>query len=131
MANPIPNLWRVPELKNQILFTLLILFIYRVGAHSTVPGIDVGAPHPGGVAGAGAEQQVRLPEAHLDPRAPQHVGVVLVDPGGKILIGKRGPPRGLVGLCGRDLEQLQRVLDVTLVANQNRQLVVKLHGMRR
>ena len=43
MANPIPNLWRVPELKNKILFTLLILFIYRVGAHITVPGIDVGA----------------------------------------------------------------------------------------
>jgi preprotein translocase subunit SecY len=43
MANPIPNLWRVPELKNKILFTLLILLIYRVGAHITVPGLDVGA----------------------------------------------------------------------------------------
>jgi preprotein translocase subunit SecY len=43
MANPIPNLWRVPELKNKILFTLLMLLIYRVGAHITVPGLDVGA----------------------------------------------------------------------------------------
>lgn len=43
MANPIPNLWRVPELKNKILFTLFILLIYRVGAHITVPGLDVGA----------------------------------------------------------------------------------------
>ena len=43
MANPIPNLFRVPELKNKILFTLLILLIYRVGAHITVPGLDVGA----------------------------------------------------------------------------------------
>jgi preprotein translocase subunit SecY len=43
MANPIPNLWRVPELKEKILFTLLILLIYRVGAHITVPGLDVGA----------------------------------------------------------------------------------------
>jgi preprotein translocase subunit SecY len=43
MANPIPNLWRVPELKEKILFTLFILLIYRVGAHITVPGLDVGA----------------------------------------------------------------------------------------
>jgi preprotein translocase subunit SecY len=43
MANPIPNLFRVPELKSKILFTLFILLIYRVGAHITVPGLDVGA----------------------------------------------------------------------------------------
>ena len=42
MANPIPNLFRVPELKKKILFTLLMLLIYRVGAHITVPGLDVG-----------------------------------------------------------------------------------------
>jgi preprotein translocase subunit SecY len=41
MANPIPNLFRVPELKEKILFTLFILLIYRVGAHITVPGVDV------------------------------------------------------------------------------------------
>ena len=42
MANPIPNLFRVPELKEKILFTLMILLIYRFGAHITVPGVDVG-----------------------------------------------------------------------------------------
>ncbi|MCA9736154.1 MAG: preprotein translocase subunit SecY, partial [Gemmatimonadetes bacterium] len=41
--NPISRLFRVPELKDRILFTLLILFIYRVGAHITVPGLDVNA----------------------------------------------------------------------------------------
>ena len=40
MANPIPNLFRVPELKSKILFTLLVLFIYRVGAHITVPSVN-------------------------------------------------------------------------------------------
>jgi hypothetical protein len=40
MANPIPNLFKVPELKEKILFTLMVLLIYRVGAHITVPGID-------------------------------------------------------------------------------------------
>ena len=42
MANPIPNLFRVPELKEKILFTLFILLIYRFGAHITVSGVDVG-----------------------------------------------------------------------------------------
>src|SRR5690606_36213118 len=41
MANPVANLMRVPELKDKILFTLFILLVYRVGAHITVPGLDV------------------------------------------------------------------------------------------
>jgi preprotein translocase subunit SecY len=40
MANPIPNLFKVPELKEKILFTLMVLLIYRIGAHITVPGVD-------------------------------------------------------------------------------------------
>ncbi|HSJ14672.1 MAG TPA: preprotein translocase subunit SecY [Longimicrobiales bacterium] len=40
MANPIPNLFKVPELKEKILFTLMVLLIYRFGAHITAPGID-------------------------------------------------------------------------------------------
>ena len=42
MANPIPNLFKIPELKEKLLFTLLALLVYRVGAHITAPGIDVG-----------------------------------------------------------------------------------------
>jgi preprotein translocase subunit SecY len=40
MANPIPNLFKVPELKSKILFTLGVLLLYRVGAHITVPSVD-------------------------------------------------------------------------------------------
>ena len=40
--NPVANLFRVPELKEKILFTLFILLVYRIGAHITVPGLDVG-----------------------------------------------------------------------------------------
>jgi preprotein translocase subunit SecY len=36
----IPNLFRVPELKEKILFTLLVLLIYRIGAHITTPGVN-------------------------------------------------------------------------------------------
>jgi len=41
-TNPVANLFRVPELKEKILFTLFILLVYRVGAHITVPSLDVG-----------------------------------------------------------------------------------------
>jgi preprotein translocase subunit SecY len=36
----VKNLFRTPELKDKILFTLLCLFIYRIGAHVTAPGIN-------------------------------------------------------------------------------------------
>jgi preprotein translocase subunit SecY len=42
-VNPIANLFKIPELKEKILFTLLVLFVYRIGAHISAPGIDVGA----------------------------------------------------------------------------------------
>jgi preprotein translocase subunit SecY len=41
MSNPIPNLFRFPELKDRILFTLFILLIYRIGAHITAPGVNL------------------------------------------------------------------------------------------
>jgi preprotein translocase subunit SecY len=37
------NIFRVPDLRNKILFTVAILAVYRLGAHVPVPGIDVSA----------------------------------------------------------------------------------------
>jgi preprotein translocase subunit SecY len=37
------NMFRVPDLRNKILFTLLIIMIYRVGANIPCPGIDFSA----------------------------------------------------------------------------------------
>jgi len=42
-APRIPNLFKIPELKEKILFTLLCLLLYRIGSHITVPGVDVAA----------------------------------------------------------------------------------------
>src|SRR2546429_6568624 len=42
-APQIPNLFKVPELKEKILFTLLCLLIYRLGAHIATPGVNVQA----------------------------------------------------------------------------------------
>ena len=35
------NIFRVPELKNRVLYLLGILFVYRVGTHIPVPGVNV------------------------------------------------------------------------------------------
>lgn len=43
MSNPVTTLFRIPELKDKILFTLFIVFVYRLGAHVVAPGIDVSA----------------------------------------------------------------------------------------
>ncbi|MBN2039510.1 MAG: preprotein translocase subunit SecY [Spirochaetes bacterium] len=43
MANAIVNIFKVPELRNRILFTLIILIIYRIGCHIPIPGINVEA----------------------------------------------------------------------------------------
>ena len=42
-APRIPNPFSVPELKEKILFTLLALLVYRIGAHITVPGVNAAA----------------------------------------------------------------------------------------
>jgi preprotein translocase subunit SecY len=42
MDNWIGKLWRSPEVREKLTFTVFILLIYRIGAHITVPGLDVG-----------------------------------------------------------------------------------------
>ncbi|MGH9155543.1 MAG: preprotein translocase subunit SecY [Acidimicrobiales bacterium] len=43
MLGSLKNMFKVPDLRNKILFTLLIIALYRFGAHVPVPGIDFGA----------------------------------------------------------------------------------------
>ena len=40
MFSSIRNLWKIPDLRNKILFTLFILTLYRLGSYVPVPGID-------------------------------------------------------------------------------------------
>ena len=37
------NIFKVPELRKRLLFTGLILIVYRIGAHIPTPGIDAAA----------------------------------------------------------------------------------------
>ncbi|MBT3369002.1 MAG: preprotein translocase subunit SecY, partial [Nitrospina sp.] len=39
-AESFGNIFRVPELKKKILFTLALLVVYRIGAHIPTPGIN-------------------------------------------------------------------------------------------
>jgi preprotein translocase subunit SecY len=40
LLKTLKNIWSIDELRSKILYTLLLLFIYRVGTHIVLPGID-------------------------------------------------------------------------------------------
>jgi preprotein translocase subunit SecY len=40
LIQTIKNIWSIEELKDKILYTLLLLLVYRVGAHIVLPGVD-------------------------------------------------------------------------------------------
>jgi len=42
-SNPVADIFKIPELKRRILFTLGILAAYRIGANIPVPGVNAGA----------------------------------------------------------------------------------------
>ena len=43
MLSSLRNIFKVPDLRNKVLFTILMIVIYRFGAHLPVPGIDTSA----------------------------------------------------------------------------------------
>jgi len=43
MIESVANIFRVPELRNRVLFTVMMLIVYRIGAHIPTPGIDAHA----------------------------------------------------------------------------------------
>jgi preprotein translocase subunit SecY len=43
MANPIVDIFRVKELRDRILFTIFMLFIFRLGANIPIPGVNLTA----------------------------------------------------------------------------------------
>lgn len=43
MFKTLANIFRVPELRNKVLFTLFLLVIYRIGYHVPLPGVDQAA----------------------------------------------------------------------------------------
>jgi preprotein translocase subunit SecY len=40
MFKTLANVFRIPELRNKVLFTIFMLMIYRIGYHVPIPGVD-------------------------------------------------------------------------------------------
>ncbi|MHB8294230.1 MAG: preprotein translocase subunit SecY [Acidimicrobiales bacterium] len=43
MLSSLRNIFKVPDLRNKVLFTLFVIALYRLGSHVPVPGIDFAA----------------------------------------------------------------------------------------
>ncbi|MBC8531590.1 preprotein translocase subunit SecY [Gehongia tenuis] len=43
MIETLKNAWRIPELRKKILYTLLMLLVFRLGSYVPVPGVDTAA----------------------------------------------------------------------------------------
>ena len=56
LIQTLKNIWSIEELRSKILFTLMMIAIYRVGTHIVLPGIDpnqmqAGAANSSGILG--------------------------------------------------------------------------------
>ena len=67
-SSSLKNMFKVPDLRNKILFTLLMIALYRFGAHIPVPGIDLSAVKTLQEQ-AEERRRARLPAAVLGRRA--------------------------------------------------------------
>ena len=45
MLSAFKNAFKIPDLRNKILFTLFIIGVYRLGAHIPLPGVDIAQLH--------------------------------------------------------------------------------------
>jgi preprotein translocase subunit SecY len=51
LIQTLKNIWSIEELRNKILFTLMLVAIYRVGTHIVLPGVDATSIKSGGGSG--------------------------------------------------------------------------------
>ena len=42
MFSILGNIWKIEDLRKKLLYVLLILFVYRIGANMPLPGVDIG-----------------------------------------------------------------------------------------
>ena len=43
LITTIKNIWKIKELRDRILYTLALLFVFRLGSHILLPGVIPGA----------------------------------------------------------------------------------------
>ncbi len=51
LITTLQNIWKIKELRNRITFTIIILFVYRIGSFIVLPGVDPTQLDSGGTGG--------------------------------------------------------------------------------
>ncbi|MFT5469215.1 MAG: preprotein translocase subunit SecY, partial [Verrucomicrobiales bacterium] len=68
MISAFTNTLKIPELRQRIFFTLIMVVIVRLGANLTMPGVD------GGTLNYAYEETVRLQEIQLEEQQEKEGG---------------------------------------------------------
>lgn len=55
LIQTLKNIWEIEELKKKIIYTLLLVLIYRIGSHIVLPGIDANHPSLADAASKGSK----------------------------------------------------------------------------
>ena len=79
MLRTVANIFRIPDLRNKILFTIALLCIYRVGFHIPIPGFDqtkIAGPQEGTPLGQVAEYLQMFSGGRLDKSSLFGLGIM-------------------------------------------------------
>ncbi|HYE16900.1 MAG TPA: preprotein translocase subunit SecY, partial [Tepidisphaeraceae bacterium] len=108
MFKTLINIFRVPELRNKVLFTLFMLAIYRIGYHVPLPGVDQESfaeqANPGQREVKQAERALNAAKANL-----------------KQVEGQHGATSENANIAKLEVEQAQKKLDAARRDQQARQ----------
>ncbi len=137
MLSSLMNMFRVPDLRNKVLFTLLVIAIYQLGANIPVPGIDFAQvqslqhqAQAGGVLGflnlfsGGALARFALFGLGIMPYITSSIIIQLLT----TVIPKLEEWRDQGAVGQRKLTQATRYLTVSLAIMQSTGLAFVFHG---
>src|SRR5436190_20255318 len=137
MLSSMKNMFKVPDLRNKILFTLLIIAIYRMGSHVPVPGIDFtavkqlqAAAERGGVLGflnlfsGGALTRFAVFGLGIMPYITSSIIINLLE----VVIPKLAEWRDQGAVGQRKITQTTRYLTVALAIMQSTGLAFVFHN---
>jgi preprotein translocase subunit SecY len=137
MLSSLMNMFRVPDLRNKVLFTLLVIGIYQLGANIPVPGIDFNQvkqlqhqAQAGGVLGflnlfsGGALSRFALFGLGIMPYITSSIIIQLLT----TVIPKLEEWRDQGAVGQRKLTQATRYLTVALAVMQSTGLAFVFHG---
>src|SRR5256714_3076673 len=137
MLSSLKNMFKVPDLRNKILFTIIVIALYRFGSHIPVPGVDfkavqrlTDAASKGGVLGflnlfsGGALTRFAVFGLGIMPYITSSIIVQLL----QVVIPKLEEWRDEGAVGQRKLTQVTRYLTVALAIMQSTGLAFVFHN---